>query len=673
MALSYEELLKKIEFLKKENIELHYSNTITSSTINSQKFSLFAVDRQLKYTYFNKAHADNMLNLNDINIQIGDYYPNFHKNKICNNEILSLLNDALSGKTISYTTYFIDKNEATIYFDFTFAPIKINDHAVIGVSISAIESTTNHNTKTELEKHKNKLEEIIENRNNKLKASEEKFRTLSESSAAGIFIHNGAIFEYFNEAMLKATGFSANDMETMAFMDLVYDEDKPMATDYWNRRNEGKQVPSSYECRINKRDGGYVWADVSAKLLKINGKNALIGTAFEITERKHAEEQLINAKEKAEESDRLKTAFLQNISHEIRTPLNAIMGFSQLLNSNKNNPDKIDKFTNIIIKSSNDLLNVVTDILTISSLEAGAENIYSEEVNINHFLNEIFLEYKQKSENQNLILYLKKQLPDNLSTIVTDYSKLYKIFTNLLDNALKFTFTGYIEFGYYIKENEFIYYVKDTGIGIKKEFHKTIFERFRQADILPSNKKAISGLGLGLNISKAFVQLLKGEMWLESEFGSGSTFCFSIPFNSINIKNNINKDNEIIIPNNLHPVLIVEDEEHNFLYLSELLYNNQGVDVIHARNGKEAIQMCSKNPNFRFVIMDIKIPIIDGYEATRIIKSQFPELPIIACTAFASNDDKNKALDSGFDDYFVKPINNTNIKTLMDKYLTKLN
>ena len=242
--------------------------------------------------------------------------------------------------------------------------------------------------------------------------------------------------------------------------------------------------------------------------------------------------ELFEAKEKAEESDRLKTAFLHNISHEIRTPLNAISGFSGLLNGVHTTDDKRNKFISIIQNSSEQLLSIVNDVLTVSSLETHQEKVNLTKTNINAIMEDLAIAFDVQAKDKNLILDSSRGLNDKQSMVYTDKSKLTKILSNLLSNAIKFSHKGYIEFGYQLQGNHLEFYVKDTGIGIHPEQKHVVFERFRQGNI--SVSKEYGGTGLGLSIAKDFVELLGGEIRVESQVNKGSTFFFTIPFNPVN-------------------------------------------------------------------------------------------------------------------------------------------
>ncbi|MDA3781371.1 MAG: ATP-binding protein [Bacteroidales bacterium] len=384
---------------------------------------------------------------------------------------------------------------------------------------------------------------------------------------------------------------------------------------------------------------------LSAELIIANVESAL-----------HAE--LIIAKEQAKESNRLKTEFLQNISHEIRTPMNAIVGFSKLLDKPDLSPEKQKSYTTIIINSTNQLLTIVTDILTISSLEAKQEKISTQKVCVNSIIVELLSLYKPQAFNQNISLYSKQQLTDKQSEIYTDKTKLTQIFSYLIMNALKFTPKGFIEFGYSLKENKIEFYVKDSGIGIKKEMHDLIFERFRQADLELGS--IYGGTGLGLSISKRFVELLDGKIWVQSKIDVGSTFYFTVPYKPVNE----NYKKEPPFNPNLKTILVAEDEEYNYLLLEEF-FNDMDINLIHAKNGKEAVEICKSNSNIDLVLMDIKMPIMDGHTATKLIKECCPDLTIIAQSAYSLEHFIDKYGEMVFDDYIAKPFNENELKQIV--------
>ncbi len=401
-----------------------------------------------------------------------------------------------------------------------------------------------------------------------------------------------------------------------------------------------------------------------------NGEQCLV-TVIDITQRKMMEEELIKAKEKAEESDLLKTAFLQNMSHEIRTPINTIMGFSGLLTEQYNNKPKLEQFSNIIIQRSNDLLDIIDDILSIAKIGSGQLSVNMEECHLSDLFTELttfFEEYQKRNSKQHIQFNLHALCDQSEILIVTDKGKLKQIFINLINNAFKYTNAGKIEGGCKLdNNNNLIFYVSDTGIGIPSEKQKLIFERFTQLN--QGIDLTSGGIGLGLSIVKGLVCLLGGEIFLESEPGKGSKFTFAFPYKKIQELHHesliIKEPEEFNFSDK--KILLVEDDLYNVKYLKEIL-KNTGLHIIHTISGKDAIKI-SLTQRLDMVLMDIRLPDIDGYEATRQIKNHKPDLKIIAQTAYASIEDKQKASDAGCNDYISKPINHALLKELMQKHL----
>jgi len=388
-------------------------------------------------------------------------------------------------------------------------------------------------------------------------------------------------------------------------------------------------------------------------------------------ELRQTNERLYSAKEQAEESDRLKTAFLQNMSHEIRTPMNAIMGFTSLLVKQYNNKPKLEKFSVIINQRCNDLLDIINDILDIAKIESGLIPVNLEACDLNEvfaFLKTFFSEQQKRLGKEHIEFNLHAScLPQDL-VITSDKVKLNQIFINLIGNAFKFTETGKIEGGCkFDSNNKLIFYVSDTGIGIPIDKQKKVFERFSQLNL--GENKLVSGTGLGLSIVKGLVSLLGGEVWLESELNKGSTFYFSIPYQlseSVNSQNVIpDEKNEYHFTNKT--ILIVEDDLFNAEFLSEIL-SETDAHVLRVTNGRDAVQI-SLNQEIDLILMDIRLPDINGYETTQIIRRQNPKIKIIAQTAYASNGERQIAINAGCNDYISKPTDQGKLMSMISKYL----
>jgi|WetSurMetagenome_2_1015567.scaffolds.fasta_scaffold00395_3 signal transduction histidine kinase/CheY-like chemotaxis protein len=387
--------------------------------------------------------------------------------------------------------------------------------------------------------------------------------------------------------------------------------------------------------------------------------------------------ELNTAKEKAEESDKLKSAFLSNMSHEIRTPLNAILGCSSLIQETSPTPDELKEYYKMMESSGTDLLNLIDDILDISSIEANQIKINFKDTSVNGLAEEVFKTFKMSlfAENpHNPVTPVFVVPPEKEDYILnTDPLRLKQILINILNNSIKFTSEGTIEFCYFPNEakNEMVFSVKDSGIGIAKEQQTKIFERFTKVADLKT--KHYRGTGLGLSIALKLTKLLNGDIHVESELNIGTAFYISFPMtralSSEVVKEQKPRDESLAFLSG-KVILVAEDVEYNFKYFEIILTKNKDVKIIWAKNGREAVDLCKNNPEINIVLMDIQLPEMNGLDATRLIKSANPDLPVIAQTAYATALNTRECYAAGCMDVLIKPINKTNLLLLLKKYIT---
>jgi signal transduction histidine kinase len=427
-----------------------------------------------------------------------------------------------------------------------------------------------------------------------------------------------------------------------------------------NKNKELEDINHTLEIKVAER----------TKALEDHKKN------LELTIQKRTA-QLEAAKEKAEESDRLKSAFLANVSHEIRTPMNAIVGFSELLVTEElSNNEKVE-FKDQIILNSNSLLRLIDDIIDISRIEADQISIVYENHNLNQILTELQTIYNEQKvsigkEDIELIIDIPK---DQTLTILTDKIRLHQILSNLIGNAFKFTDKGYIKFGYemVLEKNspELRFYVEDTGMGIPEEAQNYIFERFRKVDV--NIQKIFRGTGLGLFICKNLVKKFGGKIWIESEPDKGSKFFFQIPYNSGNdfiaetyTNASSLKKSSFDFANKL--ILVAEDEDSSYNFIENIMKETNAI-LIRAKNGQEAIDLVNKHGKVDLILMDIQMPIMNGYEAISILKIENKDIPIIVQTAYALVSQKQDVLKSGCNEFLAKPFQKNDLLNAINKYM----
>jgi PAS domain S-box-containing protein len=506
-----------------------------------------------------------------------------------------------------------------------------------------------------------------------LLASEIRYRRLFESAKDGILIldaETGKIVDV-NPFLIDLLGFTYEEFtektiwEIGSFKDIISNYDKFLEL----QKNEYVRY---HDLPIVTDTGRKIHVEFVSNVYSANDKDVIQCNIRDISQRIKIETDLIEAKEKAEESDRLKTAFLTNMSHEIRTPMNGILGFTELLKEPNLKSDDIQDYIQIIQISGTRMLNTINNIVDISKIESGLIQINISETNINEKMEFTYKFFKPEVEFKGLQFSLKNGLTTKESIIKTDNEKVYGILTNLVKNAIKFTYEGSINIGYN-KKGEFLeFYIKDTGVGIPENQKKLIFERFRQGS--ESHSRYYEGSGLGLSIAKSYVEMLGGKIWVESQEGKGSAFYFSIPYNAVSEKETeiINTDSteykEVSLSN--LKILVVEDDEISYSLLTRML-QKISKEVLHAITGMEAIEACRNNPDLDLILMDIRMPVMDGNEATCQIRQFNKDVIIIAQTAYAFSNDKEKAIEAGSNDYISKPINMTLLYELIKKHCIK--
>lgn len=399
---------------------------------------------------------------------------------------------------------------------------------------------------------------------------------------------------------------------------------------------------------------------VRKHLKRISTADSIIKQRNEELENQNKELKIL--KEAAEESSRLKTSFLQNISHEIRTPLNGIIGFSEIITRPNQEPEKLKLYSDMIKTSSHKLLEIITDVIEIAQLSTNQMEVHYSKIEIMELVDSLTEEFSSRAMEKGLSFEITNKIPKHFQ-IATDVEKFKRILYHLIDNAIKFTHRGRVEVYCQLIDNNIQFSVSDSGIGISAEMQSTIFEPFRQVEL--DIDRSYGGNGLGLSLIKAYTQLLNGALDLKSEVNIGSTFTIKIPIST----EKLGQSREIIKPSQhtIKTILIVEDEYVNYQYLNELL-SESGYDIIYANNGQDAVEICKNNSSVDFILMDIKMPIMDGYTAAQLIKSFNPNLPIVAQTAYAMDVEKNR-FGGVFDGYLKKPIMQNDLFHAIEKFL----
>jgi signal transduction histidine kinase/CheY-like chemotaxis protein len=440
----------------------------------------------------------------------------------------------------------------------------------------------------------------------------------------------------------------------------------------------GSSSVSSFEIYIDTSDCPSYFRIRLTRLPNSEGiSDEIVVMLEDITKYQISNKKLESARQQAEEADQLKSSFLANMSHEIRTPMNAILGFTELMINGKYNEKEHAEYLELIKRSSNDLLNIIEDIIDIAKMEAKQLKIKYKVCKPHAIFTELIPVFKETLRRYGIddTVRFTLNIADEDSDLImyTDGERLKQVMSNLLSNAAKFTSEGFIEYGYRsVNDSHIYFFVRDSGSGIPESKFESIFERFVQ---LEGNSTMNSGgAGLGLAICKNIVDLLGGKIWVESQPGKGSTFYFRLPRHEVprelQTENLAYKERFPRDSNEWEgkKILIAEDDEINYVFISELL-KRTGAEIIRASNGLEAINLTESTEDIDLILMDIKMPEINGLEATQYIATIRPALPIIALTAYAMNGDKQKCLNAGCRDYLVKPVLKEELFATLEKFL----
>ncbi|MDA3866153.1 MAG: tetratricopeptide repeat protein [Salinivirgaceae bacterium] len=495
----------------------------------------------------------------------------------------------------------------------------------------------------------------------RIRQSEKRFRDLSDLLPQMLVeTDNEAKVVYANKNALEHFGFQQSDIEKGVFIfDLFDDKDSKLVHQRWENYRLGNEKQITKEYDLLTKNGKRL--SVLASINPIIDGDVFVGfrgLLVDISERKEREEELINAKNKAEQENQMKNDFLQSLSHEIRTPMNGILGFSELIKYEEMTEEERNNYIDIIINSSNQLLSIIDDIVDLSRIETGEIVVHEREVSLQRFFNDLMIYFHgyMANRNENVTLRLNNKLPSYIDSVLLAEKQVQHIISNFVYNAIKYTDTGFIEIGVERKDNNLFFYVKDSGRGISTDEQRQIFDRLYQKGLMSNQSK--KGIGLGLAIAKGLVHLLKGEIGLESKEGEGATFYFTVPYapvqRDVKVRTAGTKMN---YPNwSGKRVLVAEDDMNNYLFLEQLLKKTQA-EVVHFENGSEVVDYLRAENPADLVLMDIQMPVMNGYDATREIRTFNSTIPILAQTANAMVEDKDKSIDAGCNDYLAKPIN----------------
>ena len=483
-------------------------------------------------------------------------------------------------------------------------------------------------------------------------------KAIEQNPAAVVITDRDAKIEYVNPKFTELTGYSSKEVIGQNPSIL---QSGQMPDDFYEKLWQTILAGRGWQGEFlnKKKNGEFYWesASISPVVNEQEVITSFVAVKEDVTEKKKLWEQLVEAKEKAEESDRLKSCFLANISHEIRTPMNGILGFSALLKEPRLSGEEKEQYIELIHESGNRMLSIINNLIDISRIQTGELVLYPGATSINEIIKSTYVSFRDQARQKGVSFSCKTGLSAKESVIKTDKARLNLVLSHLVGNALKYTGEGEVAFGYKKNDKMLEFYVRDTGIGIPEDQQGKIFERFRQVSL--DATREYEGAGLGLSLSKKIIEMLGGDISVDSTPGEGSEFCFTLPYAPIQSKNNqpqeLEREGYYAFPAGF-TILVVDDDTISRLLLKGVL-SGQNVRVLLAENGREAVEKVEKEPDIGIVLMDMKMPVMNGYEATVKIKEIRPDLPVIAQTAFADPGEKEAAKDAGCEEVLSKPIN----------------
>jgi PAS domain S-box-containing protein len=531
------------------------------------------------------------------------------------------------------------------------------------------------NINTDLQKTNKDLSIEKETITREYSYSEMFYRMLVQSADDGIsFYDRDWNLKYANAAFYSMIGFNKEQYNAVNSLEIVHPED----IGYESKRTEALQTNGFFEgeLRLKHKNGHYINLSTRSVIVK-NENGDIIGAltiSRDITALKKVHEELVKANVEAEASSRLKSSFLANISHEIRTPLNSVVGFANLLLANDITDDVKEEYIEHINHNSEKLLQIIGDIIDLSRLESSQIEITYEEASVTSIVNEIVEDARKiiKRNEKSIIINVMNMLEENGDLVFTDRIWLKRVLNHLMDNAVKFTLEGSVRLSYAKENDNLVFRVKDTGIGINKENIDHIFEEFRQE--IDGHHRPFEGLGVGLTLAKEVVERMGGKIFVQSEKGVGSEFSFSIPYRPAGGSTRIRAKIVGSEPQNFQlnwsnkTCLLVDDNKDVLLYLSRTLADT-GIVTLSARSGIEAIDILKNMPDIDLVLLDMQMPEMNGIEATKEIRRIRKDIPIIAQTAFIFEDDKDIILEAGCDACLIKPIRKDHLLTVMSSFL----